>query len=75
MSQKLEDIARLAGVSRSTVSRVINNHPNVRERTRAKVLRVIKETGFRPNPAARTLVTQCTQVIGMVITTNRKQQN
>ncbi len=69
MSQKLEDIAQLAGVSRSTVSRVINNHPNVREHTRAKVLQVIEETGFRPNPAARTLVTQCTQVIGMVIPT------
>lgn len=63
----LEDIAKKAGVSRSTVSRVINNHPYVRAETRAKVERVITEEGFSPNPAARTLVTQRTRTIGIVI--------
>jgi len=53
----LEDIARKAGVSRSTVSRVINNEPYVSERTRAKVQAVIEAEGFSPNPAARMLVT------------------
>jgi LacI family transcriptional regulator len=64
---KLEDIAAKAGVSRSTVSRVINGHPYVSAATRSKVESIIKQEGFIPNPAARTLVTQRTQVIGIVI--------
>jgi LacI family transcriptional regulator len=67
MSLNLEDIARLAGVSRSTVSRVINDDRNVSDTTREKVLKVIQEHNFRPNLAARTLVTQRTQVIGILI--------
>jgi LacI family transcriptional regulator len=63
----LEDIAAKAGVSRSTVSRVINNEPYVSPKTRAKVEAVIKEEDFSPNPAARTLVTQRTKAIGIVI--------
>lgn len=63
----LEDIARKAGVSRSTVSRVINNEPYVSPATRAKVLAVIEREGFVPNPAARMLVTQRARVIGVVI--------
>lgn len=63
----IEDIAARAGVSRSTVSRVINNEPYVSEKTRTKVLAVINELGYTPNPAARALVTQRTQVIGVVI--------
>ncbi len=63
----LEDIARKAGVSRSTVSRVINHDPNVRKSTRERVLAVIKEEDFRPNLAARMLVTNRTNVIGIVI--------
>jgi LacI family transcriptional regulator len=63
----LEDIAAKAGVSRSTVSRVINNEPYVSDKTRQRVLTVIEQEGFAPNPAARALVTQRTQVIGVVI--------
>lgn len=63
----LEDIARLAGVSKSTVSRVVNNHPNVSARTRTRVMRVITEQQFRPNSAARALVTQHTRVLSVVI--------
>ncbi len=55
VSQSLEDIARLAGVSRSTVSRVINNHPNVSPATRERVLEVIHKKNFQPNLAARSL--------------------
>lgn len=65
--QSLEDIAAKAGVSRSTVSRVINNAPNVREKTRQRVLAVIAQEGFAPNPAARALVTQRNQAIGVVV--------
>ena len=64
---RLEDIARRAGVSRSTVSRVINNEPYVDSQTRKKVMQVIEQVGFVPNPGARMLVTQRTQVLGIVI--------
>jgi len=63
----LEDIAKRAGVSRSTVSRVINGEEYVSDKTRKKVLAVIDEVGFSPNPAGRMLVTQRTCVIGIVI--------
>lgn len=65
MSLNLEDIARLAGVSRSTVSRVINDQPNVSENTRQRVWQIVEEHNFRPNLAARSLVTQRTRVIGI----------
>lgn len=67
MNHNLEYIARIAGVSRSTVSRVINQHPNVRSSTRDRVLKVIRDNNFRPNMAARSLVTQQTRVLSLVI--------
>jgi len=63
----LEDIAEKAGVSRSTVSRVVNNHPNVREEVRKRVLEVIQITGYHPNTAARMLVSQRSWMIGLVL--------
>ena len=66
-SLNLEDIATRAGVSRSTVSRVINNAPYVSEQTRQRVMEVIEREGFAPNPVARALVTQRSQVLGVVI--------
>ncbi|MFD5828927.1 LacI family DNA-binding transcriptional regulator [Lentzea sp. NPDC060358] len=62
----MTDVARLAGVSHQTVSRVLNNHPNVREQTRLRVQAAIKELDYRPNRAARALVTGKTQLIGVV---------
>ncbi len=64
---KLEDIAKLAGVSRSTVSRVVNNSPNVDAATRKRVEKIIQNTGYRPNAAARSLASQRTNMIGLVI--------
>lgn len=69
----LEEIGRLAGVSRSTVSRVINGHPNVREQVRERVMQVVSETGYRPNLAARSLASDRSSIIGLVIP--RKVQN
>ncbi|MGH3249525.1 MAG: LacI family DNA-binding transcriptional regulator, partial [Trebonia sp.] len=53
----MTDVAKLAGVSHQTVSRVLNDHPNVREQTRLRVQAAINELGYRPNKAARLLVT------------------
>ncbi|MEP6985438.1 MAG: LacI family DNA-binding transcriptional regulator [Chloroflexota bacterium] len=64
---KLEDIAKKVGVSRSTVSRVINNQPYVGERTRQRVMKVIEQEQFQPDPAARALVTGRTEIIGVAI--------
>ena len=63
----LNDIAELTGVSRSTVSRVVNNHPNVSEKTRQRVLAVIQEHNFQPNAVARALVSQRSKVIGIIV--------
>ncbi|TDC83659.1 LacI family DNA-binding transcriptional regulator [Micromonospora sp. KC606] len=62
----MTDVARLAGVSHQTVSRVLNKHPYVREQTRLRVEAAIVELGYRPNRAARALVTGRSQVIGVV---------
>jgi len=62
----MADVARLAGVSHQTVSRVLNSHPNVRPQTRDSVLAAIAELGYRPNAAARTLVTRRTRTLGVV---------
>ncbi len=63
----LEQIADLAGVSRSTVSRVINDHPSVKPEVRERVQEVIAETGYHPDPAARSLASRRSGIIGLVI--------
>ena len=63
----LEDIAKRAGVSRSTVSRVVNGSPNVSIEVRKRVLKVIQATGYQPNIAARSLASQRSNVIGLVL--------
>lgn len=54
---RLEDVARLAGVSMKTVSNVVHRHPHVSEATRARVQRAIDELGYRPNAIGRRLAT------------------
>ena len=54
----MADVARLAGVSHQTVSRVINGSPSIRPATKARVEQAIVELGYRPNTAARALVTR-----------------
>ena len=60
------DVARRAGVSIKTVSRVVNNESNVREQTREKVLRAVRELRYRPNAAARALSGRRSRVVGLV---------
>jgi DNA-binding LacI/PurR family transcriptional regulator len=62
----ITDVAQLAGVSHQTVSRVLNDHPNVRPQTRLRVRAAMAELGYRPNNAARALVTGRSKVIGVV---------
>lgn len=62
----LHDVASLSGVSYQTVSRVINNHPSVAEETRKRVLKSIQELNYRPNRAARSLVTNRSDTIAIV---------
>jgi LacI family transcriptional regulator len=63
----LEDVARQAGVSRSTVSRVVNAQPNVRDDVRTRVKAVIQDTGYLPHAAARTLASQRSWMLGLVL--------
>ncbi|MFI5792267.1 LacI family DNA-binding transcriptional regulator [Streptomyces sp. NPDC051677] len=62
----MADVARQAGVSHQTVSRVLGDHPNVRDETRARVLRAIEEMGYRRNSSARALATRRTRTLGVV---------
>lgn len=62
---KSEEIAKLAGVSRSTVSRVTNNYPNVPAATREKVMKIINEHNYVPNTFARTLAGKKSNTIGL----------
>lgn len=67
MKVSITDVAKRAGVSVVTVSRVINNVKTVRERNRQKVLKAMEELNYHPNPAARTLASGKTGVIGLTI--------
>jgi DNA-binding LacI/PurR family transcriptional regulator len=62
----VRDVARLAGVSSQTVSRVINEHPNIRPETRAKVLDAMAALDYRVNNAARALGTRTTRTLGVI---------
>jgi DNA-binding LacI/PurR family transcriptional regulator len=62
----IRDVARLAGVSYQTVSRVLNNSESIRPSTKQRVLEVIAEIGFRPNQAARALVTSKSRTLGVL---------
>jgi DNA-binding LacI/PurR family transcriptional regulator len=62
----MADVARMAGVSHQTVSRVLHDHPNVRPATRDRVLAAVRDLGYRPNAAARTLATRRTRTLGVI---------
>ena len=66
-SVTVEDVARVAGVSRATVSRVINGSPRVSPEARLAVTQAIEELRYVPNPAARMLMTRRSDSVGVVI--------
>ncbi|GAE32397.1 catabolite control protein A [Halalkalibacter hemicellulosilyticus] len=67
MNTTIYDVAREAGVSMATVSRVVNGNPNVKPTTRKKVLEAIERLGYRPNAVARGLASKKTTTVGVII--------
>jgi LacI family transcriptional regulator len=65
----IKDIARLAGVSHTTVSRALNDMPRISRRTKARILGIAKKLNYHPNVAARSLKIRRTKTLGLVITT------
>ncbi|MGE4484845.1 MAG: LacI family DNA-binding transcriptional regulator, partial [Oscillospiraceae bacterium] len=63
----INDIARLSGTSKSTVSRVLTSHPNVNQKTREKVLDIINKYQYRPNSIAQGLVTGSIKIISVIV--------
>lgn len=66
----IRDVARQAGVSHQTVSRVINDHPNITPKTRARVVAAMEQLGFRPSRVARALANGRSGTIGVISTDN-----
>jgi len=64
----IKDIAQIANVSTTTVSRVINNYPDVSDKTRKKIKKIIQEKNYRPNSVARSLSTNKSNSIGIFFT-------
>ncbi len=65
----IKDIARIARVSHSTVSRALHNSPLVNRETAERIRRIAEQMGYRPSAVARSLVTRKTKTIGVVVTT------
>lgn len=69
MKPKIQDVARLAGVSPTTVSRVLNNRGYISDKTREKVNKAMKELNYFPNDVARSLFNKRTNLIGVILPT------
>ncbi|MBX6351723.1 MAG: LacI family DNA-binding transcriptional regulator [Thermoflavifilum sp.] len=67
MAVTIRDVARAAGVSITTVSRALNGYPDVNPETRRRVLEIAEQLNYRPNQVARSLVTQHTRTVGLLV--------
>lgn len=67
MTVTISDIAKEANVSQTTVSRVLNNSGYVKDETRKKVLKVMKDLNYSPSAIARSLSTKKTNIIGVIV--------
>lgn len=67
MPPTIKDVAKKAGVSYATVSRALNNHPEINEGTKKRILKLALEMGYRPNAIAQGLVKKETKTIGLLI--------
>ncbi|MGQ9631621.1 MAG: LacI family DNA-binding transcriptional regulator [bacterium] len=70
MGVTIKDIARAAGVSINTVSRALNDKPDVSSRTRERILRIAKQLDYSPNYLAKSLVSKQTRTLGVIVTDN-----
>lgn len=66
MNITIKDIAKVAGVSYSTVSKALNNSPLVKDNTKSRIVTIAKEMGYEPNFAAQKLVSKQTKIIGLI---------
>ncbi len=66
MKMTIKEIAKLAGVSQATVSKIINNYDDVGAKTKERVLGIMEEYGYRPSYAAQSLVKKVTKVVGVI---------
>ncbi|ADH97861.1 LacI family DNA-binding transcriptional regulator [Salisediminibacterium selenitireducens] len=66
MKMTIKEIAKLAGVSQATVSKIINNYDDVGQKTKERVLAIMDEYGYRPSYAAQSLVKKVTKVVGVI---------
>jgi LacI family transcriptional regulator len=64
---KIDEIAKIAGVSKTTVSRVLNNRPDVNPKTRSKVMKIIADFNYEPNAMAKAISTRRNHTIGLII--------
>lgn len=64
----MQEVAKRAGVSKATVSRVLTGKGYVSEETKSRVFQAISESGYRPNLLARSLASSTTQTLGLVVT-------
>lgn len=69
----IDKVAKLAHVSRSVVSRVLNDHPNVSDVARKRVMEVVKKYNYRPNSVARSLAMKSSHEIGVLVTQNEDE--
>ncbi|MDK8210488.1 LacI family DNA-binding transcriptional regulator, partial [Bacillus subtilis] len=67
MKAKISDVAKIAGVSPTTVSRVLNNRGYISKETRENVYKAMKEINYFPNDIARSLFNKRTNLIGMIV--------
>ncbi|HBG15795.1 MAG TPA: LacI family transcriptional regulator, partial [Firmicutes bacterium] len=63
----IKDVAKKAGVSYATVSRALNNHPEINEETKKRIIKIAMEMGYQPNAIAQGLVKKETKTIGLII--------
>lgn len=75
MNPTIKDVAKAAGVSITTVSRVLNQYSDVNPKTRVKVLKVVEQLGYRPNSVARSLVMNRTNTVGLVVSDLSRSRN
>ena len=73
MAVTIKDVASLAGVSPSTVSRTCKNNPSISEETKEKVRRAMAQLGYEPNFQARNLASQNSRTIGIILPVSEKK--